>query len=118
MSVEPVQAFRISDGTCLQDKAAAYHAEMVLLLKALPAATRKGFSLAGFQEALGTVGATVAKLTALKADLDPEEDRKALSPLTKLLDSLTNWLEKAEALRRQMAGETDAETAAKVARAE
>lgn len=114
MAIETVTAYRTSSGQCCLDKAAAYHEEMVALLKALPEVGRKGFGLAAFQEALAGVSAIAVRLEGLRSDLDEEADRKILAGLNKLADALGGWLKQARALASQMAGEKDPEVSKKV----
>lgn len=114
MAIETVTAYRTSSGQCCVDKAAAYHEEMVALLKALPEVGRKGFGLASFLDAVAGVQGVAVRLDGLRGGLDVEGDRKILAALNKLSDGLGGWLRQAQSLASQMAGEKDSEISKKV----
>ena len=114
MAIEQVTAWKTSDGQCYLDKARAFHEETVALLKELPSVGRKGFTWTAFVDATAVVNGIIVKLQLLRAQLEPEADRRIAAGLNKLIDSASAWLRNAESLRVQVTGETDSETSTKV----
>lgn len=109
MAVEEIMAYRISDGRCFAGKQAAYHEEIVLLLRKLPDAAKKGFNLAALDKAIVDVAGLLGQVDALREQLFDEVDRPIGVRLNKMVEDLRRWHKRAVDLRGQITGETDPE---------
>ena len=82
MSVEQVHAFKISDGSCYENKQSAYTAETTHLYRTLPRADNKVPVAKEFGKFVRSVNEWRLKAEALVVQMDTEQDVETKRSIT------------------------------------